>query len=319
MINIFKANQMHFTAFDKKESIEYFKRQGIFLLSQPEKAHIIVSERINHLNQYIRLYGKNKSYLTWTREPRYNQHFSRIKKGFLWKPDIHVMNVYTGDVFVNNYYENSYRLVIDRHLELFSKENFLDFKTKKIAFLATNQKGNTSLKKEGKELDLYRLRNQIALKGYGLNKVDIYGRGWPDGISKEDSRSDNRVQRKGEILSNYHFNLCFENTNYPYYCTEKIWESIKYGCLPIYYGKENKIYEDFSKESFLDYCDFNDTEALLTYIDNMSVSEFVDRMNACIKVFNKVYEKVATYSSRETVLNPDMLMRIVCKVQSIIS
>jgi hypothetical protein len=319
MINIFKANRMQYTAFDNNDAIAYFNKHGIFIVSEPEKANIIVSERISHLTNYIKLYGRNKRYLTWTREPRYNTHFSSIKKGFLWKPDIHVMNVYTGDVFVNNYYENSYRIVIDRHLELFDHDTFLDFKSKKIALLATNKQGNTSLKKQGKEIDLCYLRNQIALNGYYLGKVDIYGRGWPEGISKEDSRSKNRVERKGEILSNYHFNLCFENTNYPYYCTEKIWESIKYGCLPIYYGKGNSIYEDFPKESFLDYSDFNDTEALFKYVDNISVSEFIERMNICIKVFNKAYEKVAVYSSQETVLNPDMLMRIINKVQSIMS
>lgn len=152
------------------------------------------------------------------------------------------MNIYTGDVFINNYYENSYTLVIDRLLDPFDRVRTIEFNDRKIAFLATRRKGDTRLKRNGKNIDFMKLRDYIALEGYRLGKVDIYGRGWPAGVSLEESRGKNRISRKAEILSKYRFNLCFENTNYPYYCTEKILESIKFGCLPIYYGKGNNIY-----------------------------------------------------------------------------
>jgi alpha(1,3/1,4) fucosyltransferase len=45
---------------------------------------------------------------------------------------------------------------------------------------------------------------------------------------------------KFEYLKNYKFNLCPENSNYPGYCTEKVFEAINCGCIPIYWGSDNK-------------------------------------------------------------------------------
>jgi len=44
---------------------------------------------------------------------------------------------------------------------------------------------------------------------------------------------------KFEYLKNYQFNLCPENSNYAGYCTEKVFEAIKSGCIPIYWGSDN--------------------------------------------------------------------------------
>lgn len=311
---------MRYTVFDHSNALEYLEKEyNILLVSNHQDAAIIVAERTKSLNHYIKLYGKSKKYLIWTREPRFNTCFYPVKKSFFWQPEIHIMNVYTGDVFCDNYYENSYRLVIDQFLELLTNEKITNFNTRKIAFLATNQQGKTELIKDGQDIDLLSLRNQIAVRGHQLGKIDVYGRGWPEGVSAEDSRYNNRVSRKGEILENYHFNLCFENTNFPYYCTEKIWESIRFGCLPIYYGEGNCIYEDFPKYSFLDYSELGNPDLLFDYIDNISVDEFIERMNKCIKTFNQAHEKISNYSSRTAVINPGMIERIARKMRSIIT
>jgi hypothetical protein len=44
---------------------------------------------------------------------------------------------------------------------------------------------------------------------------------------------------KLSFLRHYRFNLCPENSNYPGYCTEKIFEAITSGCIPIYWGSDN--------------------------------------------------------------------------------
>ncbi|NRB06573.1 MAG: hypothetical protein HRU34_04055 [Richelia sp.] len=76
------------------------------------------------------------------------------------------------------------------------------------------------------------------------------------------------------ILQKYYFNLCFENTNWPNYCIEKIWDSIQGGCLPIYYGKGNRVYDDFPRNSFLDYSDFYRRDLLFDYIHDMKLDQF---------------------------------------------
>lgn len=45
---------------------------------------------------------------------------------------------------------------------------------------------------------------------------------------------------KYEFLRHYRFNLCPENSNCEGYCTEKIFEAISSGCVPIYWGSDNK-------------------------------------------------------------------------------
>jgi alpha(1,3/1,4) fucosyltransferase len=233
-------------------------------------------------------------------------------------PDIHIMNVYTGDIYLNNYYTvNSNGIqTIDRLLKPLDESNFPDFEHKKVAALMfyRNNRHRWSLKQNGKELDLCYLRTRIALEGHKLGKVDVYGRGWPRGVSLEDSRGEGWEERKARILRNYPFNLCFENTNTAYYCTEKIWDSIKYGCLPIYYGEGNRIYEDFPQGSFLDYCDFGNSTSLFSYIDAMTVDEYRARMNLCIDAYNRAFEKLESPSNS---FYEEMLLKIVQKAEAI--
>lgn len=331
MIKVFKAHPMNFTPFSEKDSIKFLQEQGIYIVDEPQECDVFVSITFRTLVKLMPRYGPTKKYLLWTIEPRDNTFFNKKWRGFLWIPNVHIMNIYTGNVWINNYYENSYgkSASIDRILEPLNEINFPDFKHKKIAALMMyrNEQKKWSLKKEGQELDLCYLRTRIGIEGHKLNKMDIYGRDWPDGMSLEISRGRgwtikgrkmSWAQRKAEILENYHFNLCFENTNFDYYCTEKIWDSIKYQCLPIYYGEGNKIYEDFPKNSFLDYCDFKNPQALFDYIDHMDVEEFRSRMNLCIKVFNDVCKKHEFDKPYEVgMINKSRLLGIVDKLKEI--
>ncbi len=75
------------------------------------------------------------------------------------------------------------------------------------------------------------------------------------------------------------------------------------GCLPIYYGgKDSTIYEDFAKNSFLDYTEFRDANELFEYIEAMTIEEFNKRLNLCIQKFNKTYEKVKEVKPIEGVI-----------------
>lgn len=169
----------------------------------------------------LELNMERKKYLIWTHEPRYDTHFEKNVKGALWLPPVHVMNIYTGDIYLNNYYYASKKEL--QNLQPLAEETFPGFSHKKIVALMyyRNNQWRWSLKREERELDLCYLRTQIALDGYKLNKADIYGKEWPKSIALEDSRDKGWSERKSEILKNYHFNLCFENTNTDYYCTEK--------------------------------------------------------------------------------------------------
>ncbi len=320
-IKIFKADSMKSTPF-KLEDIDksHLIKQGILYTSHSDDCDICVARKIEPLKTLIQKHGPEKQYLLWTAEPRWDTHFTKMTS--FEDVDIHIMNAYTGEIWLNNYFwlnryfyyaspqakESFILSTIDR-----DQSNFSRLKYKKVVALLgyRNNKKRWSLIRDGVELDLSYLRTQIALKGYQLGKVDIYGQDWPEGIALENSRSiDNWKRRKMEILKDYHFNLCFENTNIDYYCTEKIWHSIQAGCLPIYYGKGNKIYDDFPKGSFLDYSEINDPDELFNYIDQMTFREFRERLNLCIEVHNSLYQKIKNKYPRQEQI--DKIIEKIC-------
>ncbi|MBE9146850.1 tetratricopeptide repeat protein [Planktothrix mougeotii] len=269
--------------------IEQFHKNHIEFTRNPEQADLIISEHLKVLELFTYKYKDHKKYLLYTEEPRTDMNFSPIIS--LDEIDIPIMNIYTQDVFINNYTCCIWHKRVDavnQSLSLLKDSHFNRKKNKKVVTLTTKKK-NYSLFRDGNNMDLNELRCEIALIGYYLGKVDIYGQGWEKGVSLEDSREGDWTIRKLEILQDYHFNLCFENTIAPYYCTEKIWDGIIAGCLPIYYGGEHStIYEDFPPNSFIDYCQFNSPIELFNYIDQMEWSEYQHRMNLCINTFNKM-------------------------------
>jgi hypothetical protein len=133
-------------------------------------------------------------------------------------------------------------------------------------------------------------------------------------MSKEDSRLSPRWRdRKVELLRGYDICLAVENATYDYYCTEKIWQSLAGGCLPIYYGRGNRIYETFPRNSFIDAAEFATVEQLYAYINSMSQQEYLERYNKCIEVNNFVAANVDFGAERQA-----MLTNIVKRVRAIL-
>jgi len=58
-----------------------------------------------------------------------------------------------------------------------------------------------------------------------IGDVDCFGKAF-----------SNPIPNKDDLISNYDFNICFENDLYPGYITEKVVQSYLAGCIPIYYG-----------------------------------------------------------------------------------
>ncbi len=69
-----------------------------------------------------------------------------------------------------------------------------------------------------------------------------------------------RVSDKMHFLSQYRFSIAFENGSYPGYVTEKIFQPLIAGSIPIYWGA-NDIEKEFNAEAFINchrYADFNE-------------------------------------------------------------
>lgn len=144
------------------------------------------------------------------------------------------------------------------HAYLHDVNTFLEQKTltrkdKFCSFIVSNP---NSFKRINFALNLSRYK-KIDSPGKVLNNMSVItGRG--DHIEKIN------------FLKNYKFNICFENSSYPGYCTEKIIHSMFSNCIPIYYG-DPFVDRDFNKKSFLNLHNFeteNDFIQEIIEIDN---------------------------------------------------
>lgn len=244
-INIYKASSFKYTPFDDfvKGDLNYLTNQNIFIVDDISKADVIISQNLKHLKKHFWRFILGKKFMIWTLEPRFDVIFEKKRNFFFGMVEVHFMNVYTRDIFINNI--SIHAVLINKKLSLL--ENYA-FKEKKTIALMSYYLGLNAPKliRNGENIDLISLRSKIAIEGANRNVLDIYGKGWPNNLSKEDSRDGDWVTRKKILLEPYEFNLCFENTATYNYMTEKIWDSIENYSLPIYYGKNTNAYEIFS-------------------------------------------------------------------------
>jgi hypothetical protein len=217
-----------------------------------------------------------------------------------WQPVAHVMNVYTGDVLLSNFTTCDW--AIKRGLPFKGLEDCPEQGKARIVGLVGYVSEPKPRVVHGVNRDLNWLRMMFLKQGWERKLVDIYGPSWPDNMSKEDSRAGNWWDRKREILRNYDISLALENTNFDYYCTEKIWQSIAGGCLPIYYGKGNRIYETFPQRSFIDAANYDSVAEVYNYINSMSRREYFERYNRCVEASNAAAAKFDPDSERKGVL-----------------
>lgn len=283
------AGPMAGDLFNDLATRRWFAGQGVQFCDAAE-ADILVSGTFKGLIKSWLTYGSRKQYLIWTLEPRGDTCFLPQRR-YPLLPPIHVLNLYRG-LLTDNYsfFPEGRFLRPLRHFHSFDQRP----QGRRVVGLMTYRAGRRwRLPYQGKDLDLCNLRTEIAIAAHRENRIDIHGRHWPKGIGSQGDSRGNRNWRnlKLNILGNYHFNLCFENTNWPHYCSEKIWQAIQGGCLPIYYGDGNRIYDDFPADSFIDYAQLASPEALFWFLDELLPQEFLMRYNRCVKAYNLALER----------------------------
>ncbi|MBF0270613.1 MAG: hypothetical protein HQL98_00870 [Magnetococcales bacterium] len=112
--------------------------------------------------------------------------------------------------------------------------------------------------------ELYSLRIQAMCALAELQAVDLYGRGWERWWSRESMWLPYWMHRKKlmtiykgscvskfDILKKYHFCLCFENMAMTGYITEKIFDCLYAGTVPLYLGAHD-IEKYIPSEVFID-------------------------------------------------------------------
>jgi hypothetical protein len=142
---------------------------------------------------------------------------------------------------------------------------------------------------------LHDARYSIVLALALRNKIEVFGAGWdnPDRYSNEWWKKfsplvpqfyKGRVADKIALMSDYQFAVCFENTDYPGYITEKIIECFAAGVIPIYTGASD-IEEFIPAELFINYRSFASVDYLVDYLEKMSpeaAAQMIEKARAFI-------------------------------------
>jgi hypothetical protein len=117
--------------------------------------------------------------------------------------------------------------------------------------------------------ELHRLFCVESLSQVG--RIDIYGN-----VVNKPLRTS-----KYDLLRHYRFNLCFENSIFPGYYTEKIVHAWAGGCIPLYYS-DNWYVSDFNPK------------AIINRINFRSLDEFCDHVayvNKSQHAFEQIFEQ----------------------------
>lgn len=96
-------------------------------------------------------------------------------------------------------------------------------------------------------------------------------------------RGHEAQKHKMEFLSKYRFNLCYENSSYPGYVTEKLAHAFVSGTVPIYWGSP-VVGVDFNTDAFINRHDFETDDEMLRYI-----IEIDNNMYLWLKIMNQPF------------------------------
>lgn len=101
------------------------------------------------------------------------------------------------------------------------------------------------------------------------NDFEFYGHGWPSGYKSYKGGITNKVP----CLKNYKFCICYENSRHNGYITEKIFDSMIAGCVPIYLGAYN-IKNFIPENCFIDRSKFKSNEDLYNFLKSIDEKKY---------------------------------------------
>jgi len=99
-------------------------------------------------------------------------------------------------------------------------------------------------------------------------KVDSFGKA----LNSTGIKADDGYHAKIALLSNYKFHVAFENKQRPGWCTEKLYDALAAGTVPIYWG-DPRVEEYFNPQAFIQARNFRTWEALAEYVAYLDQNE----------------------------------------------
>lgn len=81
-----------------------------------------------------------------------------------------------------------------------------------------------------------------------------------------------KLHSKLDFLNSYRFNLCFENSSFPGYTTEKLFNALQVKTMPVYWGSPT-VDRDFNTDAFINAFNFKSLEDIVKYIKHLDSPE----------------------------------------------
>jgi hypothetical protein len=87
------------------------------------------------------------------------------------------------------------------------------------------------------------------------------------------------VPRKDAVMRQYKFAMAYENAAFPGYVTEKIFDALFAGCVPVYLGAPN-VTDYIPADTFIDRRNFRNYEELYQFLTSMSEKDYLGYIRA---------------------------------------
>ena len=166
---------------------------------------------------------------------------------------------------------------------------------------------NRNLLLGNKKLSLYNKRQEVITHfDYAETPFELYGSGWGSryvrpglidailtGFSRRICKSKEvnlfpykgRLKDKQGLLNEATFNFCYENIScYEGYVSEKIWDAIAAGCIPVYWPSWSVPEEYVPKWAYVDASKYSTVYNLIKYLESISVQERLDWQKNLLKL-----------------------------------
>lgn len=187
----------------------------------------------------------------------------------------------------------------------------------KISFVDKKLLVNISMNKFSRHpRELYSAR-RAAIRYFEQNQpenFDLYGMGWNRPVNfwekvlpiiRQNYPSyRGTVKNKWDVLPKYRFSICYENIHdEPGWVTEKIFDSMRAGCVPIYWGAPN-ISDYVDPDAFIDRRKFKSNAELETFLLGITEKEYLIYQEAIQGyLHNERFQKFLPPAYAETIIN----------------
>jgi len=182
------------------------------------------------------------------------------------------------------------------HLEIINDSRKLRKFDKSIGMILANRSNNEEYKIN--DIKLKRtdyLRRDLAIT---LDNVTVHGSGWDSLNDHKYLKIENIKNRMNDDVDIYqfykrfNFGLIVENCNAENYVSEKIYDAMIAGCIPIYHGNITEL-SKIDKKCYIDIKGYKDFDAVRDYIEKMSQMEILEYYESIERNLEKILDEVS--------------------------